>query len=392
MAISWMSFFWSCSTVMVFSILPVYLSEVLGIGHTKVGLIEGVAIGSSFAAKFFSGLLSDLHKKRKPLIFIGTILSALTKPFFAVCTGAPHMFFLRLIDRLSKGVRSAPTDALIGDLSGSHSLASNYGLRQALYTLGAATGAFLTMVLMLASDDNYHLVFWLSLAPAVLAIFVLHFFINPKAETHPRHAEKSPMGISLADMKKFDAAFWWLLVCIFFVMMARFSEAFVYLKAKETGLSTAMVPIIAIFMDLVHSLFALPAGRYADKISHSKIFSIGLMITVVSQFIIGYGDNYASIVIGVFLVGLQLGITQGVIRALIVASTPATLRGTAFSLYFGVSALAIFLGNIIAGHLSETYGMHVTFFGGAIFTAIALIILAIMPTQRKIINLTFEKI
>lgn len=387
-----MSFFWSCSSLMVFSILPVYLSEELHISHTKVGLIEGVAIGSSFAAKFFSGLLSDLQKKRKPLILLGTILSALTKPFFALCTGAPSMFFLRLLDRLSKGVRSAPTDALIGDLSESHLLASNYGLRQALYTLGAVAGAFLTMVLMLVSNDNYHLVFWLSLVPAVLAIFVLHFFINPKAETHPRHAEKSDFGITLSDIKQFDAAFWWLLVCIFFVMMARFSEAFVTLKAKETGLSTAMVPVIYILMDLVHSLSALPAGQYADKISRSKIFSIGLMITVASQFIIGYGDSYLSIAVGVFLVGLQLGITQGVIRALIVAKTPATLRGTAFSLYFGVSALAIFLGNIIAGHLSENFGMHATFFGGAIFTAIALVILAIMPTPRKGLNLTFEKL
>lgn len=368
---------------MVFSLLPVYLADELAIGHTQIGLIEGVAVASSFAAKFFSGLLSDVQKKRKPLIMLGTILSALTKPLFAICSGASAIFFLRLADRLSKGIRSAPTDALIADLSESHLYASNYGIRQALYTLGACGGGVLAMGIMLWSDNNYRLVFWLSLLPALLAVGILHFLVKPKAQTHPRHDQKFQTKILISDFGKFSPAFWWLLVAIFFLMMSRFSEAFLTLKAKQSGFSIAFLPAVIILMDIVHSVVAMPAGRFADQISRTKMLGLGLLVAMTAQLLVAWSDSSLAMLLGILLVGLHLGITQGLIKALIAQSTPAELRGCAFSLYFAVSAVALFLGNLIAGHLSETFGMGATFLGGALFTGVSLLVLLLTNLLNK---------
>lgn len=382
--ITLMSFFWSVSSLMVFSILPAFLVDELKIGHAHIGIIEGLAISSSFASKFFSGVLSDIFKSRKPLIMIGTIMTALVKPIFALASGAYSIFGIRLLDRVGKGIRSAPTDALIADLSESKLYATNFGARQAWYIGGEVVGAILAMLIMLLSNNNYRLVFALASVPAILATVVLWFGVRPNPSSHPGTKTRSQyQRITLKHLKSFSPAFWWLMVAIFFLMLARFSEAFLTLKAKETGWTVAYLPIMIIIMNIVHACVALPAGRYADRISRKFTLALGLGISIIAQAALAMVTTVGGVVFGVILVGVHMGATQGLLRALIAQSTPADLRGTAFSLFFVVSGVAIFLGNMIAGRMSHSFGLYATFLAGGFFTALSASILYFAFFRQK---------
>ncbi|USN50871.1 MAG: MFS transporter [Myxococcales bacterium] len=385
--IAWMSFFWSMSTLMVFSLLPAFLVDELKTGHHDIGLIEGIAISSSFLAKFFSGFLSDVMRKRKPLILLGAALTAMVKPIFALSTTTGMVFGLRFIDRLSKGIRSAPTDALIADLSERGFYATNFGFREALYTLGQVVGALAAMLLMLSSNNNYRLVFALSAIPASLALLILFLWIKPNPNSHPRadtryHRKK----VELTDIKEFSPIFWWLMLAFFFLMLGRFSEAFLTLKAKEVGWSVAYLPMMIIVMDLVHAGVAIPCGKYADKISRSMMLSAGLVLMFTAQAFLSYVSSIAGTIIGVILVGLHMGATQGLLKAMIAQATPAKLRGTAYSLFFVISGVALFLANTIAGNLSHRFGLSATFLMGSFFSIFAAGVIYIASLRRPAIK------
>jgi MFS family permease len=375
-AVAWMSFLWSLSSLMVFSVLPAFLVDELKMGHSRIGIFEGLAVSVSFLAKFFSGYLSDVFKERKPLIMMGTVLNAVTKPLFALCTSAGMMFGLKFSDRLIKGIRSAPTDALVADLSQAREYASNFGLRQALYTLGAVAGALIAMILMLVTNNNYRLIFALSGIPAVLAVLVLWFWVRPNPKTHPRMSGNLVFkSIRLADLKKLPPAFWWLMVSFFFLMLGRFSETFLALKAKEVGFSAAYLPALVIFYDLIHAGIAWPSGKYADLISRKQMLAIGLMIMIAAQCLLASMSSIYGVLMGVALVGLHMGVTQGLLKALIAQYTPPEIRGTAFSLFFIISGFALFLANAIAGKLAQSFGFYATFLAGGAFTAASMGIL-----------------
>lgn len=383
--IAWMSFFWSVSTLMVFSILPAFLVDELKMGHSNIGYLEGVAISSSFLSKFFSGYLSDVYRGRKPLIMLGTLLSALTKPMFAICQSAGLMFGLRFTDRLSKGIRSAPTDALIADLSESNLYASNFGMRQSLYTFGDVVGAALAMIIMLLSNNNYRLVFALSFIPAAAAIVVLWFLVRPHPCTHPRiNSQFQFKEMRLADLKRFSPTFWWLMFALFFLMLARFSEAFLTLKAKDVGWATSLLPALFIVLNLVHAGIAWPAGKYADQFSRVQMLVAGLGIMIAAQLMLSYVSSVPGVLAGVICLGIHLGITQGLLKAVIAQSTPPELRGLAFSLFFVISGFALFLGNSIAGNLSQQFGLYATFLAGGGFTATSMLILHFTLARQKI--------
>lgn len=375
-AISWVSFLWSASTLMVFSVLGAFLVDELKMGHSRIGIIEGIAIFASFVAKFLAGFLSDIFKRRKPLIMMGTLLNVLTKSMFAISNSALLIFFAKFSDRLSKGIRSAPTDALIADLSEKNLYASNFGFRQAFYTLGQVAGALIAMIVLLVSHNNYRLLFSLSVIPALLATLVLGFFVKPNPHTHPRLENQYRFKqISLKDLQKISPAFWWLMTATFFLMMARFSETFLILKAKNIGWHVAYLPLLIVIMDLVHAGITWPAGQFADRASRKQMLVFGLMIMILAQAILAFVTTAIGIIVGIILVGLAIGITHGLLRAMVAQTTPPELRGCAFSLFFMISGLALLLGNTIAGSLSENFGLHATFLGGALFTSIAVVIL-----------------
>jgi MFS family permease len=391
--ITWMSFLWSVSSLMVFSVLPAFLVDELKMGHAHIGIIEGLAISSSFASKFFSGVLSDVFKSRKPIIMIGTIMTAVIKPLFALCGSASMMFGIRLTDRLAKGIRSSPTDALIADLSEEKNYATNFGLRQSLYMGGEVVGALLALIIMLFSNNNYRLVFALSLIPAVMAVGVLWWGVRPNPATHPRAHSKTPYErITFDNLKEFSPAFWWLMIAFFFLYLARFSEAFLSLKAKDVGWAVTYLPALFIIDNLIQACVALPAGRYADKISRKLMLGAGLVLMIAAQGVLAYAQSIFGVAFGIVLVGLHMGATQGLIKALIAQATPPPLRGTAFSSFFVIGGLAIFLANAIAGYVSENVGLYATFITGAFFTLLSTAILYFAFFRTNLRNLPLKQV
>ncbi len=366
--IAWMSFFWSTATVMVFTLLPTFLTEELGASKTKLGMIEGVAIFLAFLAKVFSGVLSDYWRTRKPLIMVGTFASIIVKSMFAMATSISWIFIARSIDRFSKGVRSAPTDALIADLSPQHKEGASYGIRYMLYTLGAVFGGAIAATIMHLSSHNYRLVFWLSVIPAAIAFLVLVFVVKPPVE----ESDIKQRPWHWRDARYLPPIFWNLLGVSFLLMLARFSEAFLTLRAKDLGWSIHMLPLLMVGYDIVNAGISLPVGKMADRYNRQKMLLAGILVLTLTNLVIISIHQPAGIFVGMLMAGLHMGMTQGLIAALIAETTLPHLRGTAFALYYLTSGTAVLIGNSLAGYLSDYMGGAVgAFWGGTVFTILA---------------------
>ncbi len=377
--ISWMSFFWSASSLMIFSLLPTFLTEVLGASHTKVGIIEGVAIFLAFISKVFSGITSDIFRTRKPLIAIGTFFSILVKIIFAAAASVNWVFLARAIDRLSKGVRSSPTDALIADLSHNQNRGQSYGIRQSLYTLGAVAGCSSTSILMFLSGNNYRFAFILSTIPGLIALVILWKVI--KQPTIVNEVKPKNSAWHWADVKYLPNSFWSLLAISSLLMVARFSEAFINLRAKDIGWPIELLPLLLIPMELIHAAFAYPMGKLADRISRLKLLLNGMMVLILANIVFVTTHSIPGVMIAALLAGVHMGITQGLLSTLVAQSTPAELRGTAFAIYYLASGTAVLIGNSLAGHLNDTLGTTGCFSGGLVFTALACLLLHLRLRQ-----------
>ncbi|MBX9977151.1 MAG: MFS transporter [Alphaproteobacteria bacterium] len=372
--VAWMSFFWSTSTLMAMSILPIFITEVMGASKTKLGIMEGIAVSLSFFAKVFSGVLSDYFKNRKPLILIGTFFSIMIKPMLAIAGTINMIFAVRFIDRLSKGIRSAPTDALIADLSPKERRGASFGMRQSLYTFGGMFGALLASILMSATHHDYRLIFMLSTIPVALAFFILMFVVKQP----PILEQGKKIDWKFSDIKFLPPRYWALLCVVFILFLARFSESFVTLRAKEAGWPLAALPLIHVLMDIVHASMAFPMGKLSDKFNRYKMLLIGLILTVCAHFSMIADVHPAMIFLGVIFVGLYLGIMQGLLSTLVSEAIPAHLRGTGFAMYYFVLGISLLIGNFVAGKLSDIFGLVGAFWGGAGFTALAIITLLLM--------------
>lgn len=379
--VSWMSFFWSTSSLMVFALIPTFLTEELGASHTKLGIIEGVAIFAAFMSKVFSGILSDIFRTRKPLIAVGSVFTILVKLIFAAASSINWVFLARSIDRLSKGIRSSPTDALIADLSSKVERGKSYGLRQSLYTLGAVVGSFIAVIIMYISGNNYRLVFLLSAIPATIALIILFTVVKQPVIQNELKAGGTPWKFS--DIKFLPSNFWRLLLLSFVLMLARFSEVFITLKAKTAGWAIALLPLLIIAMKLVHSAVAYPIGKLSDRYPKESLLLNGIITLMLADIVFIQFDSIIGALAGAMLAGLHMGITQGLLSTLIAEAAPAELRGTAFAFYYFSSGAAILLGNSLAGYLSDAIGTHGPFYGGLIFTTIASLGLYYMIRAQK---------
>lgn len=365
-----MAFLWSTASVMVFTLLPTFLTQELGASKTQVGLIEGVAIFLAFLAKVFAGVLSDFWNKRKPLIVIGAIMSLMVKSIFALATSIWLVFIARSLDRLSKGVRSAPTDALIADLSPTRKEGGSYGVRQALYSLGTVVGSALAALLMMLFANEYRLVFWLSLLPALGAFALLIFYVKESSTTR-RIYNETPWH--WRDVQKLPPAFWRLLIITAFLMLARFSEAFLNLRAKELGWEVAHLPLLLVAYDLIAAMVAIPIGRLADQQNRLKLLLGGIAVLVITNIGIIAWPSRWGILLGMLMAGLHMGMTQGLIASMIAESTLKHLRGTAFALYYLTSGTAVLIGNTVAGHMADAYGTQGAFYGGLLFASLSIL-------------------
>ena len=382
-AISWVSFFGGMASLMVVSLLSVFMREELHLSYKELGAIEGVAIFTAFMAKVFSGILSDYIKARKSLILLGTFGSILIKPMFALAGGAFWIFAARTLDRFSKGIRAAPTDALIADLSPEKGEGSSYGIRYTLYAFGFVCGGVLASIIMHVSSNNYRLVFWLSLIPATLAFAILYFYVKEPTKSIDKKASRSKEW-KWQDIRYLPIKFWHLMAITFILMNARFSESFLSLRAKEFGFSIAAIPLSMVFYNLIEALVAMPTGKFADRFNRTKILLAGISVLILANLVMIYAPVKDIIWIGMILAGLHLGMTQGLMGTLIAESTLPHLRGTAFALYYFVAGVALLSGNHIAGYLSDlTHGAVGAFWGGLFFTTAAAVYLAVVVRTEK---------
>lgn len=362
------------SSEMVSGLLPVFLVSVVGVSAAMVGLIEGVATASTMLIKVVSGGWSDAIGKRKPFVLGGYVLSACAKPILAIATGFGLIATARIVDRIGKGVRDAPRDALISDITPEQSRGAAFGLRQALDTAGAFIGPLLAMGLMLVFANNYQMVFWLATIPAVLAAMLVWIGVD-----EPARNRLLTLGnlLSTADLKSLGGHFWWLVLIGATFTSARFSEAFLILRAQNDGLPLAMTPLVLIAMNVVYASLAYPFGKLSDSGNRQALLFASLVVLIAADLLLAAGGW--GIWAGIALWGLHLAMAQGLISAMLANAAPPEMRGTAFGLYYLVSGIALLLASTAAGLLWDSLGPAAPFLAGAGICLLALLLLWSQP-------------
>jgi MFS family permease len=378
--LGFVSMFMDISSEIIHSLLPMFLVTSLGASAMMVGLIEGVAEATTPVVKMFSGALSDYLGNRKWLAVIGYGMGALSKPLFALAPTAGIVLTARVADRIGKGVRGAPRDALVADITPPHLRGAAYGLRQSLDTVGAFLGPLLAVGLMLLWADNFRRVFWVAVIPGLLAVAILVFGINEPAH---HTAAKRVNPLRLESLKKLKRSYWWVLFIGAVFALARFSEAFLVLRAMQGGVPIALVPLVMVAMNVVYSVSAYPFGKLADSMSHTKLLAIGLVVLIASDVMLAHGSHWPVVLPGVALWGLHMGLTQGLLATMVAHAAPADLKGTAFGFFNLVSGLATLIASIVAGQLWDTMGAAATFYAGAGFSLLTLAALAIDRGLRR---------
>jgi len=368
------------SSEMIHSLLPLFLVGALGVSVLTIGVIEGVAEATAQISKVFSGTLSDYLGRRRGLLIFGYALGALTKPVFALAQSVTPVVAARFADRIGKGLRGAPRDALVADITPPAVRGAAYGLRQALDTVGALLGPLVATGLMLLWSSDFRAVFWIAVIPAFLSVALLIIGIREPAQSKGR----PPVNpINRASLARLGSDYRFVVVIGAILTMARFSEAFLVLRAAELGVPLAWVPIVMVAMNLAYAATAYPAGKLADTMNHVRLLSTGLAVLVVADLVLALGSGWTTLGIGVVLWGVHMGLTQGLLAAMVASTAPADLRGSAFGLFHLVSGAAMLLASVIAGMLWMSLGSEATFVCGAVFCALALLTLMWMHLRRE---------
>jgi len=362
------------SSEMVHSLLPMFMVTVLGTSAFTVGIIEGLAEATALIVKVFSGTLSDFLGKRKGLAVVGYALGALTKPLFAIASSTGVVVFARLLDRVGKGIRGAPRDALVADLTPPEIRGAAFGLRQSLDTVGAFLGPLLAVGLMLLWANDFRAVFWVAVVPGLLAVALLIVGVRePDAPT--TQARTNP--IQRRNLARLSGAYWWVVGIGAVFTLARFSEAFLVLRAQQSGIAMALVPLIMVAMNVVYAMSAYPFGKLSDRMSHSKLLALGLVVLIAADLVLAYSSHWGAVLAGVTLWGIHMGMTQGLLATMVADTAPADLRGTAFGFFNLVSGMAMLIASALAGWLWDSMGAASTFYGGAVLSLVALVGLGI---------------
>ena len=359
------------SSEMIHALLPVFLVSTLGASTEMVGLIEGVGEGTASAVKVFSGWLSDRLGRRKALAVAGYGLSALTKPVFALAPAAGWVLGARFVDRVGKGVRGAPRDALVGDLAPPGMSGAAFGLRQSLDTVGAFAGPLLAILLMALSGDNIRLVFWLALPPGLAAVTLLAVAVrDPPRPGPPARPARFPLRRS--ELALLGPRFRSVTLAGTVLTLARFGEAFLVLRARGLGLPLALTPLVLVVMNIVYGLAAYPAGVLADRLPRRGVLAAGFGVLVLADLALGLAPGLTVAMAGIALFGLFLGLTQGVLAALVSDAAPPEARGTAFGVFNLASGLALLVSSLLAGLAWHQVGPEATFLVSAGFALVGL--------------------
>ena len=366
-ALGFGSLFMDASSEMIHSLLPVFLVTVLGASMTTVGLIEGIAEATAAITKVFSGALSDFLGRRKFLLILGYGMAALTKPMFPLAASIGWVFSARFIDRIGKGIRGAPRDALVADITPVQLRGAAYGLRQALDSVGALLGPLLAVACMFWLASNVRAVMWIAVAPAFIAVALLMIYVR-EPERPPAHGHvRSP--ITLADAKRLSLRYWLVVLLGFVFTLARFSEAFLVLRAQSVGLALGYVPVVMVVMNVLYAGAAYPAGVAADHLRPRTLLLIGLALLIAADVLLAAAGGALAVFAGAGLWGLHMAFTQGLLSKLVADTVPAELRGSGFGIFNLVSGGALLLASVLAGALWATIGPSATFLAGAGFAA-----------------------
>lgn len=361
------------SSEMIHSLLPLFLVTSMGASALFIGLIEGLAESTALIVKVFSGVLSDWFGRRKGLALLGYGLGALSKPLFALAPGLGVIIAARLIDRVGKGIRGAPRDALVADIAPADLRGAAFGLRQSLDTVGAFAGPLLAVGLMLLWSNDFRAVFWVAVIPGVAAVALLGFGVT-EPPRKPGAVRQNP--IRRDTLARLPAAYWQVVGIGAAFTLARFSEAFLVLRAQQSGIPLAAVPLVMVAMNVVYAASAYPFGRLSDRVSHRKLLIGGLVLLIVADLILAASAHWAVVMAGVAVWGLHMGMTQGLLAVMVADTAPADLRGTAYGFFNLVSGIALLIASLVAGLLWDKLGAPATFLAGAMFSLIALVLLA----------------
>lgn len=379
-ALGFVSMFMDISSEMIHSLLPLFLVGTLGASVALVGLIEGTAEATASITKVFSGWLSDRIGKRKLLAVIGYGLGALTKPVFPLAANPLAIFGARMTDRVGKGIRGAPRDALVADITPAEIHGAAFGLRQSLDTIGAFAGPLIAIALMFALAGDIRGVFAWAIVPAVIAVVLLIFGVDEPVR--PAGPTPAPTPIRWAEVSTIGAPFWRVVVLGVVFTMARFSEAFLVLRASDLGVTAALVPGVMVAMNLVYAAVSAPAGSLSDRLDRRVMLLAGLVVLIVADLILAFVSNIPGLLVGVALWGLHMGLTQGLLAAMVVDTAPPRLRGTAFGLFHLATGFAQLAASGVAGLLWSTFGALTTFLAGGGFAMLAAITL-VVTIQRS---------
>lgn len=373
-ALGFVSLFMDLSSELVHSLLPLFLVGSLGASMLAVGLIEGLAEATALIVKVFSGALSDYLGKRKGLLLFGYGLAALSKPLFPLAGSVDQVLFARLLDRIGKGIRGAPRDALVADITPAQIRGASFGLRQAMDTVGAFLGPLLAILLMSLLAGDIGLVLWFAVLPALVSVGLIVVGVREPDGAQPARQLRSP--IRLAAWRSFPAAYWWVVGLGALFSLARFSEAFLVLRAQDAGFSSTWVPLVMVVMAGFYMLSAYPAGKWSDRVSRSALLAFSLALLIVADLLLAKAGSPAMLLAGVAFWGLHMGFSQGILAALVAETTPADLKGTTFGLFNLASGAALLLASLLAGWLWQSLGAASTFLAGAAFCVAALVLLA----------------
>ncbi|MGB8578334.1 MAG: MFS transporter [Pseudolabrys sp.] len=379
-ALGLVSLFMDLSSEMIHALLPLYLVSVLGASTLTVGFIEGIAEATASITKIFSGALSDYLGKRKLLAALGYGIAAVTKPVFPLASSITLLTAARFVDRIGKGIRGAPRDALVADLTPADLRGTAFGLRQSLDTVGAVLGPLAAIVFMAVFADNFTTVFWIAVVPAFISLAIIVFGV--REPERPLNARSIRSPFSRSELARLDITYWMVVGVSAIFTMARFSEAFLLLRAQSVGLHLTFVPVVMVVMNVVYSLSAWPAGALSDGIGRYRLIVAGFAMLILADIVLALGNNVSTVMIGVALWGLHMGLTQGLLAALVADTAPPELRGTAFGIFNLVSGVALLAASIVAGALWDLVGPTGTFVAGALITAIGLI--AFPLARRKV--------